>query len=910
MRTSFPLTAILITMQFLLVFFRPALASTFEQRIQDYMNDVLYGEWGKKEPYQRNSLWAYFMRSGENSAEEKERIHIIVRAMVLGYEAVMPELGNDDTVGFFKSIHMDNALIYRVLLQFRERITQEDYDWVVEQIRKQVINDNCWLIGCNGNSRIQQLVGLYLYGEQFDRNASITFWRSEYMGDQWVNFSYEGRSYQLGLSNHYNAYQFAKDYLQYTFDLWVNTRNYLTNKGPVEYWEFDSGYSHAYLTALAVLYDLAQDPIIKQKAKMALDLWILDYFLDYSPIQHGGGEGRAMNPWRDCLDYILLGVPRGMHPAYPSRDFFTTTYRMPEIVEDLVDLSDEPDSYFHIHREYNPRLHEPGKGKKTFVTKYCTLGGGCTWDWELNLGTLAPLWRTITLTINDMEFDTEGWWDGGQFFQYRNFLSAKGANLNCSDYSYFEKDENQGDWRFLKLGKAMVAINGGVEVCIEGADYATFEEFKQSVLTNASPGSMTSKRINVTVDENTYIVYANGIPDDEFPYKRMETVDNNGNVLVDWNNNQLFLSKHGRTSVYDFNNWTWFDGSPDDVPPNEPNNLHATAIKEKEITLAWDIPTPASDGDGADHYLVYRNKIKVAAPTLNIFNDINLKANQGYFYEIFSVDDQGNPSSKSASGTFKTLRDTSPAGLVSVRTLAVDKVLVTFNETLERASVENINNYSIVPGITVISAILSPDSTAAIINTSPHQTGITYTLSVNSIKDRAEPPNTILNPISMEYTLLTDFCISEIRPARYDTMRVKVGDRYYIDRDYVVTYIPNELNGLLWVRTANDDKELTEPNFLTFIISKNTVIYIAYDNSALKIPLWLTDWQKTNKQIETTDAIFQIYSKEFAAGKVTLGGNEGNSKSSMYLVLIDKLKKDLTPPAQVLGVNLRLYNGK
>ena len=884
-------------------------ASTFEERKQEYIYDVMYGTWGQEEPYQRNSLWAYFMQDSL-TAELKERIHVIVRAMVLGYEEVMPELGNDDTVGFFKSVNIDNSIIFRVLLQFKNKITAEDYNWILDEIQKQVIDDNGWLIASNGNQRIQQLVGLYLWGEQFDPNATITYWREPHMGDQWENFTYNGNSYVKGPGNRYNAYQFARDCLLYNFDNWINTRKFISSKGPWDLWEFDSGYSHSYITALATLYDLAKDPVMKKKAQMMLDFYILDYYLDYSALEHGGGEGRSGGPGRVNYDWILFGFDRAMHPAYPSRDFFVTTYKLPEIILDLIDLSDEPDSYYHIHKEYNPRLHEPGRGKKTFVTKYFNIGGGFDWSWELNIYCGKPGRPTATMSINDKPIGGTEWWKGGEYYQYRNALNSTGANLQCNAWSYFDRDETVEKWRFLKMGKTMIATSGGwIEVCVEGADYATFDDFKAAVLANSIPGHQTSKGIQVTRDYETKKVYASGNLVDDYPFKRMETVDNQGNILVNWQDNVMTLSKHGRTRVYDFNNWTIYDASQDNVPPGSPLNLRATNIAENSLKLEWDPPQAASEGDEAVRYVVYRDNIMLGFTTDTFYSDAGLSGGHVYEYNVYSFDLAGNRSTNSAQIQVTTLTDQNPPEVVELAPISKDHIKIVFNENVDQTSAETTGNYSITPDLVIQSATLSGDGRTVILVTSILQANQQYTVTITNIKDLEQPPNVISQPIVKTFTFYKMFYISDLTPANYDTARIKVWDQYYIDRTYEIRSIPTELQGLLWIRTANDDKESTNPEAVVFTISDPATIFIGYDQSISVIPSWLSTWTNTGKVIETNDTNFQLYSKRFDAGRVVLGGNEGAGSSSMYLILINHTNLDLEPPSPPQGIVVKNHPG-
>jgi hypothetical protein len=889
----------LITTFFFLIV-ASAFASTFEERKQIFIQQV--ANLDGYEEYQRHSLWAYLLKEGANTAEEKNRIHLIIRSMVLGYDSVIPELGyDDDTVGWYKSIHMDNALIYRVLLQFRDRITQEDYNWALARLQES-IQDNAFLIGCNGNQRLMQLVGLYLYGERLDRNATIQYYRAAYMGDQWDNFVYEGRSYVIGSGNRYNAYQFAKDYLQYTFNRWLHTTNYVSSKGPDEYWEFDSGYSHSYITGLAILYDLALDPEIKQKARMMLDFYILDYFLDYSALDHGGAEGRSASPGRYNFEWILFGFERPMHPAYPSRDFFTSSYTIPAIIQDIIDLSDEPDDYFHVHHEYNPRLHDPGFGKETFVTKYFNLGGAISWGWELNVLCQKANLLTLTLAVSDNPPEDTYWFRGGQHTQYRNLIDSQGAYLNANGWQYFDKNESSRGWRFLKLGKTLIAIKDGwLEVYVEGVDFNSYAEFKAAVLANSSAGQKSAKGVYINQELAKQTV----------PFKRLETSDNQGNILVDFDQDVLTLSKHGRIRRYDFNSWEIYDSDQDVVPPNSPAHLIASQVHDTELTLQWNPPAPASDGENASRYVIFRDGTQIASTTETSFADNGLTGGESYQYEVYAFDQAGNRSEAPASITVSTLSDVTPPVVENMEIEAADQVRIYFSENVEQNSSETLANYSITPNLSltptvgIIQATLSNDLRTVILQTGNHASGQNYTLTVQNVKDRAEPPNQMQAPQYLSYSYQKVFKISNLTPAIYDTAHLVLGDQIYIDRDYVLQSLPESLRNLVWIRTANDHKESADTTFMVFTISDRANVYVGYDRENLQIPSWLSTWALTSAQIVTNDATFNVYSKTFPAGQVILGGNQGYTKSSMYLVILDNSNNDFTPPNPPQGIAVR-----
>ncbi len=105
-------------------------------------------------------------------------------------------------------------------------------------------------------------------------------------------------------------------------------------------------------------------------------------------------------------------------------------------------------------------------------------------------------------------------------------------------------------------------------------------------------------------------------------------------------------------------------GTLDGLPPDAPANLRITGNNQGDITLAWDTPTPASDGDYPVSYLVYRgdsSSLNVSEyPLLTSFGargseneftvfwtDHSLGQPTTVYYALAGVDDNGNLSQRS-----------------------------------------------------------------------------------------------------------------------------------------------------------------------------------------------------------------------------------------------------------------------
>ena len=110
----------------------------------------------------------------------------------------------------------------------------------------------------------------------------------------------------------------------------------------------------------------------------------------------------------------------------------------------------------------------------------------------------------------------------------------------------------------------------------------------------------------------------------------------------------------------------------------------------------------------------------------------------------------------------------------------------------------------------------------------------------------------------------------------------------YIDRSYRFTDIPVYLEGATFIKTANDDKMGVGDDFLSFDVNQDVTVYVAHDDFVKDKPSWLLDFTDTGDQLVTTDKSLSIYARDFSAGTITLGGNDGPGNSMYVVVLVGR----------------------
>ncbi len=132
-----------------------------------------------------------------------------------------------------------------------------------------------------------------------------------------------------------------------------------------------------------------------------------------------------------------------------------------------------------------------------------------------------------------------------------------------------------------------------------------------------------------------------------------------------------------------------------------------------------------------------------------------------------------------------------------------------------------------------------------------------------------------------------------LNKASYSLNYVTVGDRYYIDREYTVAYIPDSLSNLLWIQTANEDKLERADDFLQFSLKCSSNVYIGFDSNNPSLPRWLNSskWDRYDGQItDSRGSQFDLYFTQEDSGTVVLGGNCGGPEDNMYFVIIEPLE--------------------
>ncbi|MCH9006472.1 Ig-like domain-containing protein [candidate division KSB1 bacterium] len=155
------------------------------------------------------------------------------------------------------------------------------------------------------------------------------------------------------------------------------------------------------------------------------------------------------------------------------------------------------------------------------------------------------------------------------------------------------------------------------------------------------------------------------------------------------------------------------------------------------ITVSWDANT---EGDLAGYNIYigenpgnYTGVVDLGNLTQFTWN--NLEPGKTYYFAVTAYDVARNESDFSQEVN-ATLNDSNnPPELVAISVLGETQLDISFSEPLQKSSAEDVSNYSISNGVSVLGAVLDQNATVVHLVTSPHERGRSYTLSISNIED-------------------------------------------------------------------------------------------------------------------------------------------------------------------------------
>lgn len=136
--------------------------------------------------------------------------------------------------------------------------------------------------------------------------------------------------------------------------------------------------------------------------------------------------------------------------------------------------------------------------------------------------------------------------------------------------------------------------------------------------------------------------------------------------------------------------------------------------------------------------------------------------------------------------------------------------------------------------------------------------------------------------------------------SQYQVYRLRVGEKSYMDDNFIISRCPASLAGLPALRPSNRlDADATNPDFIFIDLLRPTRIYIGYDPMAARKPEWMADFEPLDMQVEVSEEwrgehALPLHFKEFEPGTVILGGNKARGYQASrptlnYVVIFQEL---------------------
>ena len=150
---------------------------------------------------------------------------------------------------------------------------------------------------------------------------------------------------------------------------------------------------------------------------------------------------------------------------------------------------------------------------------------------------------------------------------------------------------------------------------------------------------------------------------------------------------------------------------------------------------------------------------------------------------------------------------------------------------------------------------------------------------------------TLIAPVGA--SLITNLKVRSTRKYRPIPGGAVPGAKVFTDRDYTLKTLPASLVGSELLQTANDDDGSSGNAFIGFKALVPLRVHVGLDTRQQQPPKWLVEqFRRSEATAQADHWTLHLYSKEFPAGLVEIGGNTDDGKGggkSNYLLFLEPL---------------------
>ncbi len=219
---------------------------------------------------------------------------------------------------------------------------------------------------------------------------------------------------------------------------------------------------------------------------------------------------------------------------------------------------------------------------------------------------------------------------------------------------------------------------------------------------------------------------------------------------------------------------TYFKEAVDVTPPVLEKIL---PISMTEIKVEFSEPITQESAENKSNYSIDPDVEVLSAKLQAELKSVILTTsahtgNRNYTLTINNITDRAKSPNLIAAGSqlayFMEAPDSDAPKISSINKKSLTEIELVFTEALEKTSAELIRNYSINNEIKIESAKLDESGAKVILTTNLHTRGKIYSISVNNVRDKANPPNVIAPNSVMNYI----FEIIDSEPPRIEAVHV------------------------------------------------------------------------------------------------------------------------------------------
>jgi len=171
-------------------------------------------------------------------------------------------------------------------------------------------------------------------------------------------------------------------------------------------------------------------------------------------------------------------------------------------------------------------------------------------------------------------------------------------------------------------------------------------------------------------------------------------------------------------------------------------------------------------------------------------------------------------------------------------------------------------------------------------------------VSGKAVRGTSQPKSTAYAVASPGVVPVKDIKTRSLGSYRLVAGGLHPGANPYTDRDYTLKAIPRALQGADFLQTANGDDGSRGDDWLSFEALLPLRVHVALDTRQSNPPAWLRQSFRPSETLVNADHWnFQLYTRDYPAGPVQLGGNTDDGKGGgkgNYIVVLEALP--LSPP--------------